>query len=119
MKRFILLSILALTVGVIGTAAAMPADHDGLKYEVSFTIPSAEFSASDVVITPSYEFVVPLQDTKFVGEAEGYEVTKLRPPAEITKDFNSEILTSNYFDPPGQSKTGNHLLPDIRRLSCN
>lgn len=86
MKRFIAMSILAITVMAIGSAAAMPAAKNAVEYGSYFTIPSAEFSANDVVMIPaSYEFVIVCGD-KMVAEA-GYEVATFRPPAGSQAQF--------------------------------
>lgn len=108
------MSILAITVMAIGSAAAMPAAKNAVEYGSYFTIASAEFSANDVVMIPSYEFVIVCGD-KMVAEA-GYEVATFRPPAgSPTNLFNSENKLVFYQNDFG-AKIASHLLPDIRRL---
>lgn len=100
------MSIFAFIVMAIGTSAAMPKDHDAMKYGVSFTIPSVELSAYDAVIP-----VVSYQ----VAEAESVGTFGFHPPTEVIK-INSEF--NNSYSEASAKKATDHILPEIRRLSC-
>ena len=103
MKRFIAMSILAITVIAIGSLAIMPKEKVVAKVEIS----SVEHAVQSALISAEFDF-------GYVAEATGESIIEGRPPTVIGKT-NNAYVTSIFRPPIIKNKD---FLPEIRRLSC-
>ncbi len=104
MKRFPLLSILAITVMAFGTVAAMPTEKKAVKVEVS-SVEQSQLATA--LISEEFYF-------GYVAEATGESIVYEKPPTVIGEILDA--YATSIIKPPIKNNTD--LLPDIRRLSC-